>query len=114
MTRVRAQPIPGTSLREDEVRSKFNGAYQLYSVAFNKYSRPIKSPVHNMRPARDPVALEEGKSRHPVSLGDLSGTNCTACHRHTRAFQHPVNLGDLSRFKCADCHSGKNWTLEGD
>jgi hypothetical protein len=38
------------------VRAKFNGAYQLYSVAFDKYSRPIKSPVHNMRPARDTCA----------------------------------------------------------
>ncbi|PWT95699.1 MAG: cytochrome C [Blastocatellia bacterium] len=33
------------------VRSKISGAYQLYSVTFNKYSRPIKSPVHNLRPA---------------------------------------------------------------
>jgi len=33
------------------VRSKLSGAYQLYSVAFNKYPRPIKSPVHNLRPA---------------------------------------------------------------
>jgi nitrate/TMAO reductase-like tetraheme cytochrome c subunit len=35
------------------VRSKFSGAYQLYALVFNKYERPIKSPVHNMRPARD-------------------------------------------------------------
>lgn len=33
------------------VRSKLSGAYQLYSVTFNKYSRPIGSPVHNLRPA---------------------------------------------------------------
>jgi hypothetical protein len=33
------------------VRSKISGAYQLYSVAFNKYPRPIKTPVHNLRPA---------------------------------------------------------------
>lgn len=33
------------------VRSKLSGAYQLYSVAFNKYSRPISTPVHNLRPA---------------------------------------------------------------
>jgi len=35
------------------VRSKLSGAYQLYSVAFNKFPRPIKSPVHNLRPAPD-------------------------------------------------------------
>jgi hypothetical protein len=34
------------------VKSKLSGAYQLYSVSFNKYPRPIKSPVHNLRPAR--------------------------------------------------------------
>jgi hypothetical protein len=34
------------------VRSKISGAYQLYSVTFNKYSRPISSPVHNLRPAQ--------------------------------------------------------------
>lgn len=33
------------------VRSKLSGAYQLYSVAFEKYSRPIQTPVHNLRPA---------------------------------------------------------------
>ncbi|MEP6947383.1 MAG: NapC/NirT family cytochrome c [Acidobacteriota bacterium] len=35
------------------VRSKLSGAYQLYSVAFNLYPRPITSPVHNLRPAPD-------------------------------------------------------------
>ena len=33
------------------VRSKLSGAYQLYSVAFNKFPRPITTPVHNLRPA---------------------------------------------------------------
>lgn len=35
------------------VRSKLSGAYQLYSVTFNKFSRPIQTPVHNLRPAQD-------------------------------------------------------------
>lgn len=35
------------------VRSKLSGAYQLYSVTFNKYPRPIKTPVHNLRPAQE-------------------------------------------------------------
>jgi hypothetical protein len=34
-------------------RSKISGAYQLYSVTFNKYSRPINTPVHNLRPAQE-------------------------------------------------------------
>jgi hypothetical protein len=33
------------------VQSKLSGAYQLYSVTFNKFSRPITTPVHNLRPA---------------------------------------------------------------
>jgi len=35
------------------VQSKLSGAYQLYSVTFNKFSRPITTPVHNLRPAPD-------------------------------------------------------------
>ncbi len=35
------------------VKSKLSGAYQVYSVLFNKYSRPIATPVHNLRPSRD-------------------------------------------------------------
>jgi hypothetical protein len=35
------------------VRSKLSGARQLYAVAFNTHSRPIPSPVENLRPARD-------------------------------------------------------------
>lgn len=35
------------------VRSKLSGAYQVYSVIFNKYPRPIATPVHSLRPARE-------------------------------------------------------------
>ena len=35
------------------VKSKISGSYQLYSVAFHKYSTPIATPIHNLRPARD-------------------------------------------------------------
>jgi hypothetical protein len=35
------------------VRSKLSGAYQVYSVMFNKYSRPIETPIKNLRPSRD-------------------------------------------------------------
>jgi len=34
------------------VRSKLSGSYQLYSVAFNKFPRPIATPIHNLRPAQ--------------------------------------------------------------
>lgn len=35
------------------VKSKLSGMYQVYSVWFNKYSRPIETPISNLRPARD-------------------------------------------------------------
>jgi len=35
------------------VKSKVEGVRQLYALATNTYSRPIKSPVHNLRPARE-------------------------------------------------------------
>ncbi len=35
------------------VKSKIDGLKQVYAVMANTYSRPIKSPVHNLRPARE-------------------------------------------------------------
>ena len=35
------------------VRAKISGAYQVYSVMFNKFSRPIPTPIENLRPAQD-------------------------------------------------------------
>lgn len=34
-------------------RSKLSGAYQVYAVLANVYSRPIPTPVENLRPARE-------------------------------------------------------------
>ncbi|MGB9702447.1 MAG: cytochrome b/b6 domain-containing protein [Candidatus Kapaibacteriota bacterium] len=33
------------------VKSKISGSYQLLSVSFNLYSRPIQTPVHDLRPS---------------------------------------------------------------
>ncbi len=35
------------------VKSKISGAWQLVSVTFDLYPRPIETPVHDLRPARD-------------------------------------------------------------
>ena len=35
------------------VKSKLSGLYQVYSVTFNKYPRPIPTPIENLRPARE-------------------------------------------------------------
>lgn len=34
------------------VRSKLSGAYQVYATLFNKFPRPIPTPIKNLRPAR--------------------------------------------------------------
>jgi nitrate/TMAO reductase-like tetraheme cytochrome c subunit len=35
------------------VKSKLSGARQVYAAAFNRFPRPIPTPVHNLRPAQD-------------------------------------------------------------
>jgi nitrate/TMAO reductase-like tetraheme cytochrome c subunit len=35
------------------VRSKLSGSYQLYATTFNKYPRPIPTPIENLRPAQE-------------------------------------------------------------
>jgi nitrate/TMAO reductase-like tetraheme cytochrome c subunit len=35
------------------VKAKVSGTYQLYAVAFNKYPRPVPTPIKNLRPAQD-------------------------------------------------------------
>lgn len=35
------------------VRSKLSGSYQIYATLFNKYPRPIPTPIKNLRPARE-------------------------------------------------------------
>jgi len=35
------------------VKSKLSGLYQVYSVMFNKYPRPIETPIKDLRPARE-------------------------------------------------------------
>lgn len=35
------------------VRSKLSGAYQVYATMFNKYPKPIPTPIENLRPAQE-------------------------------------------------------------
>jgi nitrate/TMAO reductase-like tetraheme cytochrome c subunit len=35
------------------VRSKLSGTYQVYATIFNKYPRPIPTPIENLRPAQE-------------------------------------------------------------
>lgn len=34
-------------------KSKLSGMYQVYSVLANKYTKPIETPLHNLRPAKE-------------------------------------------------------------
>lgn len=38
---------------ESYARSKMAGTRQLFNLTFNRYSKPIETPVHNMRPANE-------------------------------------------------------------
>lgn len=35
------------------VRSKLSGSYQLYATAFDKYPKPVPTPIKNLRPAQE-------------------------------------------------------------
>ncbi len=60
-TAFRDSPHAGSSCTECHigpgagwfVKAKISGAYQVYSVLFNKYHRPIETPVQNLRPAKE-------------------------------------------------------------
>jgi nitrate/TMAO reductase-like tetraheme cytochrome c subunit len=65
------------------VKSKFSGAYQVYSVLFNKYSRPIPTPVKELRPAEGTCEqchtpshfYSEKKVDHTYFLSDENNTS---------------------------------------
>src|SRR5215208_3695021 len=65
------------------VKSKLSGAYQLYSVSFNKYPRPIKSPVHNLRPAQQ---------------------TCEQCHWPAKFFGAQLKVFNRSSYDEANTH----------
>lgn len=68
------------------VRSKISGSYQLYAVLFNKYPKPIPTPIENLRPAQQ---------------------TCEQCHwpKHFFSEKQHINTYFLS-----DEHNTK-WTL---
>lgn len=67
------------------VKSKLSGLYQVYAVLFNKYPRPIDTPIHNLRPAQEtcqqchwPDAFWGGTGRdHVYYLSDEKNTRWT-------------------------------------
>ncbi len=69
------------------IKSKFAGLYQVYSVLFNKYPRPIPTPIHNLRPEREtcegchwPEKFYSRKLHYQRSyLSDSSNTEWNLC-----------------------------------
>lgn len=65
------------------VQSKLSGAYQVYSVLFNKYSKPIPTPIENLRPAQGTCEqchwpqhfFNEKKVNYNYFLSDESNSN---------------------------------------
>ena len=50
------------------VKAKISGAWQLIAVAFDLYQKPIPTPIHNLRPARDTCEQCHWPTTH---VGDL-------------------------------------------
>ena len=66
------------------VRSKLSGAYQIYSVLFKKYPRPVPTPVHSLRPARE---------------------TCEQCHWPEKFFGDQLKV--ITRFSHDEKNSGR-------
>jgi nitrate/TMAO reductase-like tetraheme cytochrome c subunit len=50
------------------VTAKINGVRQLYGITFNKFSRPIPTPIHNLRPARETCERCHWPEKHSGNL----------------------------------------------
>ncbi|GAB4296062.1 MAG: NapC/NirT family cytochrome c [Ignavibacteriaceae bacterium] len=65
------------------VKSKISGAYQVYSVLFNKFSRPIPTPIEDLRPAQGTCEqchwprhfFSEKKARFDYYISDEKNTH---------------------------------------
>ncbi len=68
------------------VRSKLSGTYQLYAVTFNKFPRPIPTPIENLRPAQE---------------------TCEQCHWPKHFFSEKQHI---NTYFISDEHNTK-WTL---
>ncbi len=50
------------------IAAKINGVHQLYSITFNKVPRPIPTPIHNLRPARETCERCHWPEKHTGNL----------------------------------------------
>lgn len=68
------------------IRSKLSGTYQVYAVTFNKYPKPIPTPIENLRPAQE---------------------TCEQCHWPKQFFSEKLHV---NTYFLSDEHNTK-WTL---
>jgi len=50
------------------IDAKINGVHQLYAITFNSFPRPIATPIHNLRPARETCEKCHWPERHSGNL----------------------------------------------
>ncbi len=68
------------------IRSKLSGTYQVYAATFDKYPRPIPTPIENLRPAQE---------------------TCEQCHWPKQFFSEKLHV---NTYFLSDEHNTK-WTL---
>lgn len=65
------------------VRSKLSGAYQVYATIFNKYPKPIPTPIENLRPAQE-TCEQCHWPKHFFSGKQIVNTYFTSDEQNTR------------------------------
>ena len=97
------------------VNSKLNGAWQMVSAAFDLYERPIPTPVHQLRPAREtcekchwPNKFYGSRLQTRVSLRKRRGLDAALHHaqpqdRRRRRRQHRCPLAHQPRQRGSLC-----------
>lgn len=108
------------------VKSKLSGSWQLVSVLFKLYERPIPTPVHNLRPARDTCeqchwptkfvgdrlkvitkfdedeANSEKKTALLLHVGGTQGSTSRGIHWHVDRGVHVTYVSDDKRENIGD------------
>ncbi|NOZ47581.1 MAG: cytochrome C [Chlorobi bacterium] len=84
------------------VKSKLSGLYQVYSVIFKKYPKPIPTPVHSLRPARETCE----KCHWPKKFY----SNLLVSERHYLADKNNTEWDINLRMKIGPNHSANGFT----
>lgn len=86
------------------VRSKVNGARQLYSLAFEKYSRPIPTPIENLRPAQETCEQCHWPERFTGSLERRSDHLLATKDNATYAVRLLLDVGGAAHGRTGGIH----------